>query len=113
MKFIEKPWGYEKWIEVNDNYVVKELFMKSGHSCSLQYHEKKKETFYVVEGKLRFYVGDSVENLNIIELEPKQFHTIEPFVIHRMEAIVDSIYIEASTNFLEDVIRIQDNYGRI
>ncbi len=113
MEFIEKPWGYEKWIEVNDYYVVKELFMKEGHSCSLQYHEKKKETFYLVEGKLRFYVGKTTEELEVIELEPKQSYTIEPFVIHRMEAIVDSIYIEASTNFLQDVIRIQDNYGRI
>ena len=47
---IEKPWGYEKLLEVNDNYVVKELFMKEGNSCSLQYHNIKHETFYVING---------------------------------------------------------------
>lgn len=41
ISYIQKPWGYERWLEVNDNYVVKELSMKAGHSCSLQYHENK------------------------------------------------------------------------
>jgi mannose-6-phosphate isomerase len=49
MTIVEKPWGYEKWLEVNDNYVVKEIFIKAGHSLSLQYHEQKKETMYVVD----------------------------------------------------------------
>jgi mannose-6-phosphate isomerase-like protein (cupin superfamily) len=113
IKHIDKPWGYERWIEVNPNYVVKELFMKEGNSCSLQYHEFKHETFYVLKGKLKFYVGTDKDNLSIMFLEPGQHHTIEPLVIHRMEAVVDSLYLESSTNFLDDVIRIEDNYGRI
>lgn len=111
-KIIEKPWGYEKLIEVNENYVVKELFMKEGHSCSLQYHQKKHETFYLLKGKLKFYIGKDKDNLITMFLEPGQYHTIEPLVIHRMEAIVDSVYLESSTNFLDDVIRLEDKYGR-
>lgn len=113
MVLIEKPWGYEKIIEQNENYVVKELFMKSGNCCSLQYHEKKHETFYIIEGKMRFYIGESIDNLKILELMPKQHHTIEPLVIHRMEAIEDCLYLESSTNYLDDVIRLEDKYGRV
>lgn len=113
VKHVDKPWGYEKWIEVNPDYVVKELFMKEGNSCSLQYHEKKHETFYVLNGKLKFYVGKDKDNLTTMFLEAGDHHTIEPLIIHRMEAIVDSLYLESSTNFLEDVIRLEDSYGRI
>jgi len=110
---VEKPWGWEKWIEVNENYVVKELFMRIGNSCSLQYHEKKHETFYVIKGKLKFYIGETKDNLETLILNEGDYHTIEPFIVHRMEAMVDSLYLESSTNFLEDVIRLEDKYGRV
>jgi mannose-6-phosphate isomerase-like protein (cupin superfamily) len=109
---IDKPWGYERHLEINDDYVVKELFMKEGNSCSLQYHEKKHETFYVLKGKLKFYVGLDKYNLEVMYLEVGEHYTIEPLVVHRMEAIVDSLYLESSTNFLDDVIRLEDKYGR-
>jgi len=110
---IDKPWGYEKHIEINENYVVKELFMKEGCGCSLQFHNNKHETFYVVSGKLRFYVGNNKDNLQIMYLETGSYYIIKPMVVHRMEAVVDSKYIECSTNFLDDVVRIDDKYGRI
>lgn len=110
---IEKPWGYEKHLEINPNYVVKELFMKQGNSCSLQFHEKKHETFYLLKGQLKFYVGNDKDNLTILYLEPGDHYTIEPLIVHRMEAVVDSLYLEASTNFLDDVIRLEDKYGRV
>tara|TARA_R110000751_G_scaffold109312_4_gene206326 strand:- start:9296 stop:9643 length:348 start_codon:yes stop_codon:yes gene_type:complete len=110
---IDKPWGYERHLEINDDYVVKELFMKEGNSCSLQYHEKKHETFYVLNGKLKFYVGVDKDNLVEMELNVGEHYTIEPLVVHRMEAIVDSLYLESSTNFLDDVIRLEDKYGRV
>lgn len=111
--FIDKPWGYEKHIEINENYVVKELFMKQGNSCSLQFHEKKHETFYVLDGHIKFYIGKDKNNLEVIFLKKGDHYTIEPMVVHRMEALVDSLYLESSTNFLDDVIRIEDNYGRV
>lgn len=110
---IDKPWGYERHLEINDNYVVKELFMEEGNSCSLQYHEKKHETFYVLKGKLKFYVGPDKDNLEVMYLDVGEHYTIEPLVVHRMEAVVDSLYLESSTNFLDDVIRLEDKYGRV
>lgn len=113
IKHIDKPWGYERILEQNKDYVVKELFMKEGNSCSLQYHELKHETFYVLKGKLRFYVGKTKDDLTVMELNVGECYTIEPLVVHRMEAIVDSLYLESSTNHLDDVIRLEDKYGRI
>ena len=110
---INKPWGYEKLIDFNKDYVVKELFMSEGNSCSLQYHEKKHETFYVLSGKLKFEVGPDKNNLEEMILNVGEFYTIEPFVVHRMSAVVDSLYLESSTNHLDDVIRLEDKYGRI
>jgi quercetin dioxygenase-like cupin family protein len=110
---IDKPWGYEELVECNDKYVVKKLFMKNGHSCSIQYHELKTETILVFSGKLNIYIGDSVENLIKREYLPGETVTIKPYTVHRMEAVEDSIYYETSTNELWDVVRLQDNYNRI
>jgi mannose-6-phosphate isomerase-like protein (cupin superfamily) len=110
---IEKPWGWEKWLEVNDQYVVKELFMMSGNSCSLQYHEKKHESFYVIKGQLSFEVGEDNHNLVTLILNAGDYYTIKPKIVHRMTALTDSLYIESSTNFLDDVIRLEDKYGRV
>jgi mannose-6-phosphate isomerase-like protein (cupin superfamily) len=110
---VEKPWGYEKHLEINKNYVVKELFMKKDNSCSLQYHNYKHETFYVLKGILKFYVGKDQDSLEVMYLNPGQHYTIEPGVVHRMEAVTDSLYLESSTNFLDDVVRLDDRYGRI
>jgi quercetin dioxygenase-like cupin family protein len=110
---IDKPWGYEELIECNDRYVVKKLFMKTGHSCSIQYHELKTETILVFSGKLNIYIGDSVETLIKRQYLPGETITIKPYTVHRMEAIEDSIYYETSTNELWDVVRLQDNYNRV
>jgi mannose-6-phosphate isomerase len=110
---IEKPWGYEELIECNDKYVVKKLFMKKGHSCSIQYHELKTETIVVLSGKLMIYVGETLDTLEKKEYNFGDTITIQPYIIHRMEAIDDSLYLETSTNELWDVVRLQDNYNRI
>jgi mannose-6-phosphate isomerase-like protein (cupin superfamily) len=103
----EKPWGYEELVECNDKYVVKKLFMKKGHSCSLQYHELKKETIIVLSGILTITVGDSVRDYTFGETV-----TIPPYTVHRMEAVEDALYTETSTNELFDVVRLRDAYGR-
>ena len=110
---IEKPWGYEELVEHNANYVVKKLFMKKGHSCSLQYHELKTETIVVHKGKLTIYIGTTPDNLEKMQLEEGQHITIKPYVIHKMEGFEDCTYFESSTNELWDVVRLQDNYGRV
>jgi len=110
---IEKPWGYEELIECNDKYVVKKLFMKKGHSCSIQYHELKTETIVVVNGSLNISIGENIEELYTKSYSQGETITIKPYTIHRMEAIEDCLYIEASTNELWDVVRLKDNYNRV
>jgi mannose-6-phosphate isomerase-like protein (cupin superfamily) len=108
----EKPWGYEELIDVNSSYVVKKLFMKAGHSCSTQYHKCKRETILVFSGKLRIYVGPTLEILESRVYEAGETITIAPYTVHKMEAVEDAVYYETSTNELWDVVRLQDAYGR-
>ena len=63
MKIIDKPWGKEELLEINDHYMVKKLTMRKGHRCSLQYHKQKKETIYVLSGQLKIYSGPSENKL--------------------------------------------------
>ena len=108
MRRIEKDWGYEEVLEENNDYVVKKLFMKAGHRCSKQYHEFKRETFYLVSGTMAFHTEDG-----IMVVSAGYYKTIEPYEIHRMGAITDIVYLESSTPFLEDVVRLEDDYNRI
>lgn len=107
-----KPWGREELIEYNDNYVVKKLFMKSNECCSMQYHELKRETIYVLSGKVRLYIGKDINKLEQREMKAGDNVTITPYTIHRIEGIEDSEYIECSTPELWDVIRLKDKYKR-
>lgn len=110
--FKEKPWGSETLIECNDKYVVKELFMKQGECCSLQYHELKRETVYILSGCIKLEIGTDRNNLTSKIMMPGDSITIEPMTIHRMEGVLDSKYLEASTNELWDVVRLDDKYNR-
>ncbi len=110
---IDKPWGYEELVELNHAYVVKKLFMRAGHACSIQYHRCKRETILVFSGKLRIYIGATQDTLESREYGPGETVTIEPYTIHRMEGVEDSVYYETSTTELWDVVRLQDSYGRV
>ena len=112
-KKIEKPWGYEEMVEYNKNYVVKKLFMKEGHSCSTQYHELKTETIIILKGKLRIYIGKDIDTLEFKDYNEGDYITIKPYTIHKMIGITDCLYMETSTNEIWDVIRLQDDYGRL
>ena len=112
MKTIEKPWGKEEIIEFNDKYMVKRLTMLKGHRCSLQYHNVKLETIYVIRGKLKIYYGQDSEKIDFKIFSEGEGITLRPGQIHRMEGIEDSIYLEASTPEMDDVIRLSDDYNR-
>ena len=112
MKIIEKPWGKEEVVEINDNYMVKKLTMWKGHRCSLQYHNYKKETIYVLSGQLRIYIGTSAKDLSSKVYSANQTNTLSPGTVHRMEGEEDCVYLEASTPQMEDVVRIEDDYNR-
>ncbi len=112
MTKINKPWGYEQIISINKKYVMKKLFMKKNHRCSLQFHNKKHETVIILEGKLKIYSGKNKNKLKSKIYKKYQSLIIPPKLIHRMEAITDCMYLEASTPQLKDVVRLSDDYNR-
>jgi mannose-6-phosphate isomerase len=109
---ILKPWGQEEVVEINDKYMVKKLTMYTGHRCSMQYHNLKKETIYVLSGVLKIEIGFSQNSLEEKLYRPHDSITILPGVIHRMESIEEAVYLEASTPEMDDVVRLQDDYQR-
>lgn len=112
MRIIEKPWGREEVVEINEKYMVKKLTMFAGCRCSLQYHEIKKETIYVLSGALKITQGASQDTLTEKLYRAGDTLTIPPGLIHRMEGIEESVYLEASTSEMDDVIRLADDYQR-
>lgn len=113
MQIINKPWGKEEVLEINEKYMLKKLTMFAGKKCSLQYHNHKKETIYVLSGKLRIYQGENEKKLESKIYIKGDSITLNPGQIHRMEGVEDSIYLEASTPEMDDVVRILDDYNRI
>ena len=111
-KIIKKPWGQEEVIEINNRYMMKKLTMYSGHRCSTQYHNIKQETIYVLSGKLKISFGLKIDDLQSKIFKGGDTITILPKSIHRMEAIEDSVYLEASTPEMDDVVRLVDDYKR-
>lgn len=112
MRVIEKPWGKEEVLEINDRYLMKKLTMHKGHRCSLQYHNVKKETIYVLSGRLKIIAGPTKDALEEKIYQAHESITIAPKVVHRMEAVEDSVYLEASTPEMDDVVRVSDDYQR-
>ena len=109
---VEKPWGHELiWAEA-DGYVGKILQINAGEALSLQYHKVKEETLYLLSGEMKFYAGPLDGDLVEIELvQGDNFHVV-PHTVHRMVATTDVTMLEASTPHLDDVVRLEDRYGR-
>lgn len=112
VKKIDKPWGYELWWAVTDKYVGKILSIDKGHKLSLQYHEQKDETLYVQQGKLILEIQTENGQMESKNFLPGDSVRIKPYTRHRLKALQDSMVVEVSTPDLEDVIRIEDDYGR-
>lgn len=114
MRIVEKPWGREVWIAYENNrYAGKLLEIKAGHRLSLQYHKRKHETLYLLDGKIRFILEDENGNLSDEVIVRGGVKIIPPGRKHRMEAIQDSRFIEFSSPELDDVVRLEDDYQRI
>jgi mannose-6-phosphate isomerase len=111
---VEKPWGYEvHFALVEGKYCGKILHVNEGHALSLQYHQRKEETISVQSGRLLFEVGAAdAGDLESFELLPGESVHVRPGTRHRMTALVDTDVLEASTTELDDVVRLDDRYGR-
>lgn|GEM_PF-904679 len=135
VKTINKPWGYEKWIAdgaPDFKYALKEIFFKTGNKSSIQFHQFKEETTYVLKGKgilhyseipinIEKYTADNystddidnlISNMKKLEINPGMIYHIKPGIIHQVESIEDLLFIESSTIELDDVVRFKDQWGR-
>lgn len=113
-KRVEKPWGHELWWARTDRYVGKLLHVKRGESLSLQYHEVKDETILLHSGQLLFEMRKPGErgDLKRLEMRPGDVVHITPGTLHRMTALSDCDIVEVSTPEVDDVVRLEDRYGR-
>ncbi len=114
MKVVPKPWGEERWLAHTDRYAGKILVLKKGHRLSLQYHRQKHEVQYVDSGRIKYTLGsvDRPGEYKEVIVEAGTTVLLPPGAIHRMEALEDSRFFEVSTPELEDVVRLDDDYGR-
>jgi len=110
---IEKPWGYEiVWAQAGD-YCGKILHIEKGQTLSLQYHEKKHESIYVLSGRMIFRYQDAAGSLAERVMTTGEAQQVPTGRIHQFEAIETTDVLEASTNHLDDVVRLKDRYGRV
>lgn len=107
-KIVEKPWGREVWWAVTDRYVGKVLEVRAGHALSLQYHREKLETLFFRRGAGTLILGD-----DRIPIREGLAVTVNPGVLHKVIADSDLEIFEVSTPQVEDVVRVQDDYGRV
>ena len=108
---VEKPWGYELRFVRTPRYAGKVLFIKAGSQLSLQYHESKDEAFFVQQGVLELVLGKGAEQ-KVVRLGMGESRHLVPGTIHRFRAVTDCLLFEVSTPELEDVVRIEDDFGR-
>ena len=111
VKRVPKPWGYEIIWAHTDRYVGKILHINAGHALSVQYHNRKDETVYLLSGEMKYWVKLGAE-LEDARLEQGDAFRITPGTVHYMEAVTDCDILETSTPELDDVVRIEDRYGR-
>ena len=109
---VDKPWGYELHWAITDRYVGKVLHIHAGHALSLQYHRRKEETILLWSGRLLFEIQEG-ERLVTREMRPGDRIHVPPGTTHRMTAVEDCDIFEVSTPDLDDVVRLEDRYGRI
>jgi mannose-6-phosphate isomerase-like protein (cupin superfamily) len=109
---VDKPWGYEIRWAVTDRYLGKILHVNRGEALSLQYHEQKDECLYLASGVLDLELGDGSGALQRYRLQVGDTVRITPGTRHRMTAIEDSDIFEVSTPEIDDVVRLEDRYGR-
>lgn len=109
---LDKPWGYELIWARTDQYAGKILHVRAGEALSLQYHRVKDETIMLLSGRMQLVYFTEGEPPRSRDLRPREPFHIAPGVRHRLIAIEDSDVLEVSTTELDDVVRLEDRYGR-
>ena len=112
MKVVTKPWGKEIWLELNDSYCYKRIYINAGHQTSFQYHKNKLETNYIIEGEAVIWLENDQGVITKTKMTKDDCFTVTPPKKHRVIAITDIILQEVSTPEVDDVIRIEDDSDR-
>lgn len=111
-KTVGKPWGKEVWLELNDRYCYKRIYINAGHRTSFQYHEKKHETNYIISGEAEVWLENEKGEVEKKIMKANDFFPVPPPRKHRVIAITDIILQEVSTPEVDDVIRLEDDANR-
>ncbi|HEX2045940.1 MAG TPA: cupin domain-containing protein [Gaiellaceae bacterium] len=109
---VEKPWGYEIVYALTERYCGKVLFIRKGEQLSLQFHRRKDEVIYVHEGRIQLEVGEPGRTPDTEVVGPGRSFRFTPGTVHRWRALEDTLVLEVSTPDLDDVVRLEDRYGR-
>ncbi len=109
---VKKPWGKEVWLELNDCYCYKRIYINAGTKTSFQYHNQKRETNYIILGKAEVWLENDKGIVEKLKMEEGDFFNVIPPKKHRIIAITDIILQEVSTPEVDDVIRIEDDSNR-
>jgi mannose-6-phosphate isomerase len=110
---VDKPWGYELIWAKTDNYVGKILFVRAGELLSLQFHKEKDESWYVLDGRAELELGEVGQAVTKSEVVAKgAAFRFRPGTVHRVRAVDDTTILEVSTAQVDDIVRLEDSYGR-
>ncbi len=111
-KTVQKPWGKEVWLELNDRYCYKRIYINKGTRTSFQYHQQKRETNYIISGEAEVWLENDQGVVEKIKMKADDFFNVTPPKKHRVIALTDIVLQEVSTPEVDDVIRIEDDAGR-
>jgi mannose-6-phosphate isomerase len=111
-KIVDKPWGKEIWLELNDKYCYKRIHLNAGYRTSFQYHKEKFETNYIISGEAEVWLEDENGKIQKMIMKEGEFFNVKPPKKHRVIAKTDLVLQEVSTPEVDDVIRIEDDSGR-
>lgn len=109
---IDKPWGYEVLFALTERYCGKVLFIRKDEQLSLQFHRRKDEVIYVHQGRIKLEVGEPGRTPDVEVVGPGRAFRFTPGTVHRWRALEDTLILEVSTPDLDDVVRLEDRYGR-
>ena len=112
MKTITKPWGREEWLELNEKYCYKRIYINAGYKTSYQYHQKKRETNYIIDGTAEVWLENDVGEVEKKIMRAGEYFNVTPPKKHRVIALTDIILQEVSTPEVDDVIRLEDDANR-
>jgi len=111
-KVVQKPYGKEIWLELNDHYCTKRIYMNAGGRASYQYHNQKHETNYIISGEAEVWLENDDGVVEKIRVKANDYYVVPPRRKHRIIAITDIVLQEVSTPEVDDVVRLQDDFER-